>query len=46
MRVVIQSWNARSLRLARQLGFADAGELIVLQSDRPVTYRVLTRLPG
>jgi RimJ/RimL family protein N-acetyltransferase len=43
MRVVIQSWNARSLRLARQLGFADAGELVVLQRGLRVTYRVLTK---
>jgi L-amino acid N-acyltransferase YncA len=46
MRVVIQSWNARSVRLAHQLGFAHAGEVVVLQNDQPVSYRVLTRLPG
>lgn len=45
LRAVIQDWNARSLALARRLGFTDAGELVVVQRGRPVTYRVLTKSP-
>jgi len=41
LRVAVQSWNARSLGLARRLGFAEAGELTAMQGGRPVTYRVL-----
>lgn len=43
LRAVVQSWNERSLRLTRRLGFQDTGELTVIQSDRPVTYRVVRR---
>jgi ribosomal-protein-alanine N-acetyltransferase len=46
LRAVIQSWNERSLRLTRRLGFQDAGELIAVQGGRPVTYRVVRRPPG
>lgn len=46
IRVVIQSWNARSLRLAHRLGFSETGALVALQHDQHVTYRVLTRLPA
>ena len=41
LRAVIKDWNARSLRLAQGLGFADIGELIALQSGQPVAYRLL-----
>jgi RimJ/RimL family protein N-acetyltransferase len=46
LRAVIQDWNARSIRLARRLGFSDVGELIADQGGRPVTYRVMTRPAG
>lgn len=45
LRAVVQSWNERSLSLTRRLGFQDAGELVVVQGRRPVTYRVVRRLP-
>ena len=45
LRAVVQDWNERSLRLTRQLGFEDAGELVVVQGGRPMTYRVVRRLP-
>jgi RimJ/RimL family protein N-acetyltransferase len=37
LRVVVQSWNERSLRLARSLGFVDAG----VHAVDEVEYRVL-----
>ena len=43
MRAVVQSWNERSLRLTRRLGFQDAGELIAVHGGQPVTYRVVRR---
>ena len=45
LRAVVQSWNERSLRLTRRLGFQEAGELIAIQGGRPVTYRVVRRPP-
>lgn len=45
LRAVVQSWNERSLRLTHRLGFKDAGELVVVQGGRPVTYRVVQRRP-
>lgn len=43
IRAVIQAWNEPSLRLTRQLGFDDEGELSTVQADRPVGYRILKR---
>ncbi|WP_445168054.1 GNAT family N-acetyltransferase [Mycolicibacterium sp. Dal123E01] len=45
LRAVVQQWNARSLALARRLGFADTGELTTTQGGRPATYRVLIKSP-
>ena len=46
LRAAVQSWNERSLRLTRSLGFGDAGELFVVQDARSVTYRVVRRQPA
>lgn len=43
LRAVVQSWNERSLRLTRRLGFQDACELITVQGGQPVIYRVVER---
>ena len=43
LRAVVQSWNERSTRLTRRLGFQDAGELTVHQDGRLVTYRLVRR---
>ena len=43
MRVAIQSWNGRSLRLARRLGFSVVSELIATQGGQAVTYHVLLK---
>src|SRR3954451_6546180 len=43
LRAVVQSWNERSLRLTRRLGFQCTGELVVVQGDRPVSYRIVRR---
>lgn len=43
LRAVVQAWNARSLQLARRLGFEKAGELPVTQGGRSVAYRVVLR---
>lgn len=45
LRAVVQSWNERSLKLTRRLGFQDVGELVVVPAGRPVTYRVVQRPP-
>jgi ribosomal-protein-alanine N-acetyltransferase len=45
LRAVVQSWNERSLGLTHRLGFEDAGELNVIQSGRPVVYRVVVKRP-
>lgn len=41
LRAVVQSWNKRSLRLTRRLGFEDVGELTTVQNAQPVSYRVV-----
>jgi [ribosomal protein S18]-alanine N-acetyltransferase len=41
LRAVIQSWNERSLRTTRRLGFTDAGELGCVQHGEQVNYRVV-----
>ena len=43
LRVVVQSWNQRSLRLARRLGFREAGSHECAQDGREVSYTVLIR---
>lgn len=43
LRVVVQDWNQRSLRLTRRLGFHAVGEHSVVQDGRPVRYLVLER---
>ncbi len=45
LRAVVQSWNERSLRLTRRMGFEDIGELTTVQSDQPVSYRVVMTRP-
>lgn len=46
LRAVVQSWNERSLRMTRRLGFEDAGgELTVVMRGRRVPYRVVIRRP-
>jgi [ribosomal protein S18]-alanine N-acetyltransferase len=43
LRVVVQSWNQRSLRLCRGLGFEEVGCHQVLGAPGPVDYVVLRR---
>jgi [ribosomal protein S18]-alanine N-acetyltransferase len=43
LRVVVQSWNERSLRLARNLGFRDAGTHRCVQDGHEVSYTLLVR---
>ena len=43
LRTVIQAWNARSLALARGLGFTDAGGHVCRQDGGDVAYTVLIR---
>lgn len=45
LRAAVQTWNERSLRLTRRLGFRDTGELIAVQGDRSVSYRIVQRRP-
>jgi GNAT superfamily N-acetyltransferase len=40
-RAAVQAWNEPSLRLTRQLGFDDEGELTTIQAGHPVEYRIL-----
>lgn len=42
-RVVVQSWNQRSLRLTRSVGFVEVGEHVAHQDGRDVTYTVSER---
>ena len=43
LRAVVQAWNQRSLRVTRQLGFEEVGELTTTQDGRPVGYRIMQR---
>jgi [ribosomal protein S18]-alanine N-acetyltransferase len=43
LRAVVQSWNERSLRLTKRLGFEDVGELAIVQGGRSVSYRIVVR---
>ena len=43
LRAAVQTWNERSLRLTRRLGFRDTGELIAIQGGRSVSYRIVQR---
>ncbi len=43
LRAVVQGWNERSLRLARGLGFRDAGTHRCVQDGGEVSYVVLLR---
>lgn len=45
LRAVIQAWNERSLRLARRLGFRDAGLHTCVQDGQQVSYVVLIADP-
>lgn len=40
LRAVVQSWNERSLRLTRRLGFVPAGTHVCVQNGQPVEYVV------
>jgi L-amino acid N-acyltransferase YncA len=42
-RVVVQSWNERSLRLTRRIGFTETGTHVCVQNGAPVEYTILTR---
>jgi [ribosomal protein S18]-alanine N-acetyltransferase len=46
LRAVVQDWNERSLRLARGLGFRDAGTHQCVQDGQPVSYVLLVRPAG
>ena len=46
LRAVVQGWNQRSLRLARGLGFRDAGTHQCVQGGKEVSYVVLVRPAG
>ena len=44
LRVVVQSWNERSLRLVRNLGFQEVGIHECVQNDSLVAYIVLLKV--
>jgi RimJ/RimL family protein N-acetyltransferase len=46
LRAVVQSWNERSLRLCRRLGFRGAGTHVCVQDGRDVSYRIMVRPPA
>jgi [ribosomal protein S18]-alanine N-acetyltransferase len=46
LRAVIQSWNKRSLRLSRRLGFGVAGIHRCEQDGQEVSYTILVRPPA
>jgi [ribosomal protein S18]-alanine N-acetyltransferase len=46
LRAAVQSWNERSLRLARGLGFCPAGTHRPVQDGREVSYDLLIRPAG
>ena len=46
LRAAVQTWNERSLRLARRLGFADAGVHHCQQGGQDVSYTILVRPAG
>jgi L-amino acid N-acyltransferase YncA len=46
VRAVVQSWNTRSLRLLRTLGFLESGRHVCVQNSRPVEYVVVLLSPG
>jgi RimJ/RimL family protein N-acetyltransferase len=46
LRAVVQSWNERSLRLTRRLGFREDGTHRCIQDGREVSYTVLVRRPS
>jgi hypothetical protein len=41
LRAVVQSWNERSLRLTRSLGFVETGTHVCVQDGAPVTSAVV-----
>jgi [ribosomal protein S18]-alanine N-acetyltransferase len=43
LRAVVQSWNERSLRLGRRLGFCDTGTHRCEQGGQEVSYTILVR---
>ncbi|WP_063125885.1 GNAT family N-acetyltransferase [Nocardia fusca] len=45
VRAVVQSWNTRSLRLLRTLGFLESGRHVCVQNSRPVEYVVVLLSP-
>jgi RimJ/RimL family protein N-acetyltransferase len=45
LRAVVQSWNERSLRLTRTLGFVPVGTHVCVQGGRPVEYTVAVLQP-
>jgi RimJ/RimL family protein N-acetyltransferase len=46
LRAVVQSWNERSLRLTRRLGFRENGTHRCIQDGREISYTVLVRGPA
>ncbi|MET8797556.1 GNAT family N-acetyltransferase [Nocardia sp. NPDC004568] len=46
VRAVVQSWNARSLRLLRALGFLESGRHACVQDNRSIEYVVALLSPS